>query len=334
MKPSRPIRRFLPGLAAIYLLVSFAVGARIESGGAAFVDPVFASRLAPLQSRWTAEPGARRVLCLGSSRAMSGIDADALAESGTDSVAFNFGVPAGGPVTTNLYLRRLLERGVRPDRLVLEVLPPFLAGQNGVVGERAWLTPDRLHPREAEWFCTTGIPFAVPSRFDQWLRPLSVWRNGLQTRAIPNWVASGANLASTEDMLPSGFVPWPNDPTTDERRRGAVETTRGQYRAILDGFEVGAPMLGCLRDTLEICRRDGIRVDLLLMPESSEFRSWYPAGADSAILKGVRGLNSRVIDHRRAMPDGEFADGHHLHRDGARRYTRLLAAALADGDRD
>ena len=34
------------------------------------------------------------------------------------------------------------------------------------------------------------------------------------------------------------------------------------------------------------------------------------------------------------LPDGEFADGHHLHRDGARRYTRLLAAALADGDRD
>ena len=335
MSRYRSTARFLFAIPASWLFVSLALGAWIEFGDPPFVDPVFASRLEPLRMRYASRPDAERLLCLGSSRLMSGVDADILGSSLSGSVAFNFGVPAGGPVCSNVYLRRLLDRGIVPHRLILEVLPPFLAGQNGAIGERRWLTPDRLHPREAEWFRAHAIAMPVPSRIDQWSMTPTVWRQGMQIRTIPNWVAGGSNLAAIDRMLPSGFVPWQDERPDAGTRPAAVENTRRQYCEILEGFEIGAPMLDSLSDTLALCRDRGIRTTIVLMPEASEFRGWYPAGAEGAIRKAVetvaRSFGASVIDDRRAMPDESFADGHHLNRGGAEMYTRILARQIESG---
>ena len=48
---------------------------------------------------------------------------------GRPIVAFNFGIPAAGPVTNALNLRRLLAAGVAPDLVLLEVLPAHLDGR-------------------------------------------------------------------------------------------------------------------------------------------------------------------------------------------------------------
>ena len=82
------------------------------------------------------------VLALGSSRTLTGFRGETVSDDLSEAwsrkvLAFNFGRPAFGPVMELVYLRRLLKDGVRPDLLLVEVLPALLARRNtGVVEER------------------------------------------------------------------------------------------------------------------------------------------------------------------------------------------------------
>src|SRR5262249_40283015 len=95
-------------------------------------------------------PRPRLVLMLGSSRTALGVRGQQMERQLREAldfpvVVFNFGIPAAGPLTELLTLKRLLREGLRPDLLLIEVLPPQLAGQAPVAGgELAWLPVSRL----------------------------------------------------------------------------------------------------------------------------------------------------------------------------------------------
>src|SRR3954470_1530959 len=79
------------------------------------------------------------VVMLGSSRTDHALNGSAVEpllarELGRPVVVYNFGVPTAGPVTHLLHLRRLLADGVRPDLLLVEVMPSFLLSRRGGVG--------------------------------------------------------------------------------------------------------------------------------------------------------------------------------------------------------
>ena len=95
---------------------------------------------------------------LGTSRAGFGFHGRKAEEQlsaalGRPAIAFNFGVPASGPVTHLIYFRRLLADGHRPDLLLLEVLPSSLAEQEEGPTEQKFLSGDRL--------CRSELPLAV-----------------------------------------------------------------------------------------------------------------------------------------------------------------------------
>src|SRR5262249_20750589 len=92
-------------------------------------------------------PGRPLVVALGSSRTQMGFRPAALPGDGDTLVAFNFGLVGAGPVTQLLCLRRLLDHGVRPDLLLVEVLPALLH-QEGPGTERAALNRNRLGWRD------------------------------------------------------------------------------------------------------------------------------------------------------------------------------------------
>src|SRR5438552_1333924 len=108
-------------------------------------DPYAGHKMARLCRRARAAPaGTATVVVLGSSRADCGVRAHGLEERLTRDraapvVAFNFGVPGGGPVAELLTLKRLLGKGVRPDLLLVEVLPPLLSAQNPKPWEAQWM---------------------------------------------------------------------------------------------------------------------------------------------------------------------------------------------------
>src|SRR3954447_12704623 len=114
-------------------------------------DPYYGYKAALLRNRTAAavtraEGGARPLsaVMLGSSRTVYGLDAVSLEEQvgrdvGRPVVAFNFGMYGAGPATELLALRRLLAEGHRPDLVLAEVIPFFLAGQPGSPSEMNFL---------------------------------------------------------------------------------------------------------------------------------------------------------------------------------------------------
>lgn len=64
--------------------------------------------------------------------------------TGQRAVAMNFRMPAAGPIANLLAVRRLVASDVCPDLIVLEVLPPLVAGQSGLPPDMANLVPERL----------------------------------------------------------------------------------------------------------------------------------------------------------------------------------------------
>jgi hypothetical protein len=83
-----------------------------------------------------------------------------------------------------------------------------------------------------------------------------------------------------------------------------------------------------------VARAHGAVVGFTYLPESSEFRSWYPPAAERAAREHLatlsRELGVPVIDARTWMDDGVFVDGFHLSRIGASLFTRKLGPAVAE----
>src|SRR5262249_42651451 len=76
--------------------------------------------------------------------------------------AYNFGVPTAGPMHEWLYLREMLDAGIRPRLLLLEFLPPLLGQPRGsLTSEENWT--------HAEWLSLVQLRrlrpyFAAPQR--------------------------------------------------------------------------------------------------------------------------------------------------------------------------
>ena len=85
-----------------------------------------------------------------------------------------------------------------------------------------------------------------------------------------------------------------------------------------------------LRDTLQTCREYGIPAALYLMPESEEFRSWYPQAMAAEIDCFVRELAAEfgvpLIDARTWWAIGNFREGQLSHiRPGMRADVYVLS---------
>jgi hypothetical protein len=296
-----------------------------------FRDPYYAHKANRLEAQLKQTPAPpRNVVMLGSSRtvfALRGRDIEKMLGNGT--VVFNFGIPGGGPLTELLCLRRLLAQGVRPDHLLLEVLPPVFAGQASIAEvtmldvQRMWwddlpVIERHVHPQEnlrATW-C------------EGWALPAQSHRYAIMSHVAPALLAQEARLDWFNKADASGWVP-PVDPTrTPERRRFATDRTQREYGHYLDGFQLGGPSVSAMRELLDLCRREGIPVTLVLMPESTEFRSWYTPQCWAQVEKYLADIQTEygipVVNARQWVADDEFSDGHHLYEDGAECFSERL----------
>lgn len=296
-----------------------------------------------LQQAVAEASGRPLVLALGSSRMDAAFQAGRLdGRAGPDGrplAAYNFGIPAAGPLHEYQYLRDMLDAGIRPSMVVIEVLPPlYSAPHSHLISEEDWPVADwmslhqfrRMHPY-----------FARPARkLGEWvaarLAPAFTYRRPLQT-------------VLTVQMLPPEErqrVPYEHDRwgcrcpnrLTPFQHAECVERAR-DYIPSLNHFRLGAGPVDALRDLLACCRREGIAAVLVLMPESSAFRSWYQPECLTAMNGMLAQMRDdwgvRVIDARAWLADRDFTDGHHVEESGARLFTtRLLAEINLDTQLD
>ncbi len=292
-------------------------------------DPEYADKVRRLRARLAESPGRPLALVLGSSRTAVGLDARRLSESGGghDPLVFNFGQMGGGPLLESVTLRRLLAEGIRPNLLFVEVIPAHLLTRDGPLLEEKMLDGTRLRAGEV---LTLRHGYREPWRLvGGWLlgRLLPCYRHQTDLRV---WLG----LARPET---DGLDPWDpelvdgygwrerRDPMTAEFCQRNTVMALGQYADLSGPVAVGTEAVRALEAVLGLCRREGIPVALVLMPEGSRFRALYGPAARAACAEVLAGLQARwgvrVVDARAWVDDAGFWDTHHMLPRGARQFA-------------
>lgn len=296
-------------------------------------DPHYAQKVGRLRRRLGAAPcPPLAVVMVGSSRTAFGVRAGALEAPlsracGRPVVAINFGLIGAGPVTELLTLRRLLHDGLRPGLLLVEVLPPLLAGQVPLYEAQERRLPTcSLRASDLPLVEAYG---GRPLLRRDWCRScLLPWyhhRLALLSRTAPRLLALDDRLNAYDGAGADGWMPAHGGPDLRRRALAHAQCDCGRY---LRGFRLGGPAVEGLEEVLATCRREHIPAALVVMPEGPLFRSWYPAGVWPQVQEFLDQLRRRygvpVVNAREWMPEEAFADSHHLLPPGAAAFTERL----------
>ena len=314
----RVFRWMLISFLALQLLLSLVV----EFWHPELSDPNYGHRLKLLQAKRAAEPDRPLVLALGSSRTEVAFRPSYLPDGPRDPIVFNLARGGVSQVMNLLVLQRLLADGVRPDLLLVEVLPSSLA-------EEGWkMTTPAVTFRDLP----DSVRYPIGGKAYFYLLkaralPVHKYRRGLmQAYGPPGTVTK--NDATMWDDTGAGTIMIP-DEAKPEQRIGGTAYARSQYLNKLRAYRIAPAADRATREFLTLCRNERIPVVLYLMPESSEFRSWYPPEALRTLDEYLAGLRSEyglpLIDARTWLPDEVFWDGHHVIKRGAQAFTTRFA---------
>jgi len=299
-------------------------------------DPDYGHRAVRLKQRLTStRETPTTVVMLGSSRTLNGLRAGPIEQglrqqTDNPTVLFNFGIPAAGPVMHLLILKRLLSNGIRPDGLLVEVMPAYLAGVDsrwtaaGLPLQRLWPAdmPEikALDPRHRDR--------SSPWRRQAWLWPCYAHRLSILRYLAPMLLPAEQRCDFSRRIDDCGWVEVPDMPGSAAARRSHTEKAHQQFAGYWNDSQPGGPSCDALRRLLRLCRHEGIAVKLVIMPEGQTFRSWYPeAGwrAFEAFLEELRReFGVEVVNAREWIEEDGFFDSHHLLPAGAERFSARL----------
>jgi hypothetical protein len=251
-------------------------------------------------------------------------------------VVYNFGVNGLGPIRELMYLRRLLADGVRPDWLLVEIWPPLWPESGFFRESRLVVVEDDLRWRDIPLVCRYFRKERDVVRYGlrKWLLPISDYRSGLlgavAQRLLPHAHAVETAL-HVRDWLPedsTGWFPLPWGATTAEGRRRAIEHGAEEMKPLVDPLKMDPRSDSALRELLDECRRHGIKVALILMPEHSRTRGWYPPQAHAVVRSYLGRLQQDypvpIVDVRAWVPDAHFADYCHMGTEGVAEFSERL----------
>lgn len=323
LPPRRAAQRsLLSGFAAL-LIAHAGLALAVETKRPEWRDPEFFHRVQQVAalSQREARP---LVVILGGSRPQTGLDPETF---GNDVLAYNCSQSGCLPVGERLNFSRLLDAGVTPRFVLIEVLPPVLADP-GPMDER--FPPVRLNHNDLEQLRPYQVDPAKVER--EWLKQrLNSWHS-LRVPLLANWGLAEVFPTRNDPhrlwsaMSHRGWSPAEPKKWDDLQREFQTRVAHRTYSWLLNDFAVQPVNDRASRDLLAKCRERGIHAALFVMPESPIFRSWYPPGVRERINEYLRGL-SREFDvplfDASAWIDDEnaFLDGHHLLRPAASAFS-------------
>ncbi len=262
------------------------------------------------------------VVVLGSSRTQLALDAATLSRTPGAPLVFNACSPGTGPLAQQVYLRRLRAAGIRPERIALEVMPPFFTDEGAIQEERFLHTEVFSLGELLAILRHTREPLRhVRHWVEAHLVPVAEQRRALQRRLLPRVLWSDTGEFGT-DRDGHGWRPAPSDCTPDYRA-GLLRLNLNQYAAALRSPRLCEARLARVEYLLGCCRAEGIECTLFLPPESSLFRRRMAPGVYAGLGAAVRRLGV-AHDARTWLPDDEFIDGHHAAIEGTIHFTELF----------
>ncbi|MGH7193885.1 MAG: hypothetical protein ACREJM_10175 [Candidatus Saccharimonadales bacterium] len=289
-------------------------------------DREYAARLVQLQARLAEQPGRPLMLVIGSSRCVLGFQPQWLPKSAggqrREPLVFNFSHTGAGPLLNLLEVRRLLRAGIRPQTIVLEVMPPYLANEWRAVYAHGVEAADAavVHRSTGDWSF-------VQDTLRWRLAPWYYCRQALLGRWAPRFT-SGEFIP----VGPWGSFPHLEESVADHERQRRLRQEHDAYIDALQNFAVSDSSRRAMHELADLCRREQIELTLLLTPEGSDFRHWYRPEARGQVdrfcaeLRGSYELD--LIDARDWLSDDQFSDSHHMLAGGAQEFTRRLAAQV------
>jgi hypothetical protein len=320
---------FLSYFALSELALEVASGRRLPE----MRDPEYGVRVERLRQRMgTTRQRPFTVLMLGSSRTTLGFVGSRLESCLADGLhrpvlVYNFGLTGAGPILEELVLHRLLSNGIKPDLLLVEVIPPLLAGQwphelNRLPITRLWL--EELPPLGRYGAMVANL------RADWWRSrpvPAYAYRFSILSRLLPAFVPYQLRMDWLYRMDDSGDVVGLKK-RSPEWHDSAVRRTLADYERYFINFQIEGPEANALRNLLTYCRKMQIPAALILMPEAKAFRNLYPANAwrkiETFTVELGREFGVPLINAREWMRDSDFSDAHHLLEEGAVCFTDRL----------
>lgn len=328
----------------LFALAAFAL-TQVALAGVVLSDPTMVRedltqrRLRRYQQRADAQPGALTVVQIGSSRTEFGLCGTAAEpwlsqRLGQPVVLFNMGAQGAGPAANLVNLRRRLNDGVRPNVLLLEVLPALL-------DEREMLTDlDPLRMPASGLRCSeVALVWQMAGRTRPWLwaewvkeqaLAAETHRLALLSQGCPRLLSPENRRDGFRSADECGYIP----PTkrTPEQLQKALQHARERYQPVLATFRLSQKALDVIGETVEAARSEGMTVALVLMPEGPAFRSWYPPGTWSDVSAALEKLSQKhqtsLIDLREALDEEDLFDSHHATHEGARKLTGKLARRI------
>jgi hypothetical protein len=316
---------------AVFALSQVALAAVIDSWLPILRNPPFFCRLNALRER-TRAAGGRATTCLvmGTSRVEGAIrpcviEARLARVLKRPAVVGNWGAGGCSFFSALLNWDRLERRGVRPDLVMVEVLPALLGDGSLAEADENRLPANELDPGDVKLISSyrPDRSWLAWERRAARLAPLYTQRFNLvslvQPRLLP-W-------ERRRYLRPDGLFARPMRP---DERRWWLEEARGDYQHRLRRFELAGRACGVLEDLLARLHAARVPAALLVMPEGPVFHSWYPPGVWEKIHSYLLDLS-----HRRHTPlvnlrewidsEEEFNDSHHFTGEGSIRFSERFA---------
>lgn len=341
MKPGKPARRQRLQIKAVsalvtgvvcFFLVQLAFRYLIKTSRPDLRDPTFETKAARFQERLAQTPGAPSVCMFGSSCTVYGFRGmeleEQLAHCGPRPVVFNFGNYGAGPIVHRLYLERLLERGVKPSLVLLEVLPQAFATSHN---DLAKLPGTILTRSEIALLQHYGASDDLMEDYRLCrLAPLYGHRLGIISQFWPTLIPHAERMECWQNMDKSGWCPMIE--FSEARRREVTEATLQRFVPILKEFKAEGRAWQALEENLMLLANRGIPAMMVVAPESPAQRGAYPAEEVAKLYAKLRGLAEKykttIIDAREWFDDADYGDGVHLLPGPALTYTQRLGAQL------
>lgn len=247
------------------------------------------------------------VIILGSSRANHHYDPSILAEKFGTS-AYNCGFDGNGIILAYSFVNNMLQRGHRPRMIIYDFFPAFDLNDNNDRGKAL----SRIRP----YYRIDGMQEIIddidPNEYVK-LHLASYRYNTTFLQVISDYF-------KPQQHAEAGFKPMDGSMSTQftDRPEPArpVDSIKAKY----------------LRRLVETCRREGIRLVMVVSPyyfkpsqaERQRYDSLYSlyVGMDVPLLyfKNLEGISGN---------DSLFVDPSHMNREGARRFSTMLADTLA-----
>jgi hypothetical protein len=298
-------------------------------------DPLYADKELKLSRlEQSLPPGSPVVLFLGTSRTGNGFDAGQAqamltAKLGRPVGAFNWGIPAAGPVSNLIHLRRILSDGHRPSHLLLEIFPPSVGTMPGetVTYEDRFLEGINLEWSELNWIGEYDVPAERLRGQKQsvLISPWSALRFRIVGRLRPTMLPYHLRYDWSRGPDMNGWCPLVFESVSEETREAGIKRTRDEFGGILANMTFNEGSVRAFREMLSIARKEGIPAAVVRMPDGTNLRKLHPPLMVAKFDRFLSDLTSEfgcpIIDAREWMTDGAFMDGTHLMRGGAAAFT-------------